>query len=122
MVAISEVARNIVTHAKRGVFFAGLKIGVLKNSPYQPGFRLGFALCVAWAGLTRASAAIVINEIHYNPEVKTEHVEFVELFNAGSDTVDMSGWYFSDGVNFTFPAGTVLPTSGYVVVAQDPAA
>jgi len=43
--------------------------------------------------LTRASAAIVINEIHYNPDVKTEPVEFVGLVNAGSDTVDMSGWY-----------------------------
>ena len=72
--------------------------------------------------MTRASAAIVINEIHYNPDVKTEPVEFVELVNAGSDTVDMSGWYLSDGVNFTFPTGTSLPAGGYAVVAQDPAA
>ena len=79
-------------------------------------------LCLTCAALTRASAAIVINEIHYNPDVKTEHVEFVELYNAGSNTVDLSGWYFSDGVNFTFPTGTPLPASGYVVVAQDPAA
>jgi len=72
--------------------------------------------------LTRASAAIVINEIHYNPDVKTEPVEFVELVNAGSDTVDLSGWYLSSGVNFTFPTGTSLPAGGYAVVAQDPAA
>jgi len=79
-------------------------------------------LCLTCAVLIRASAAIVINEIHYDPDVKTEPVEFVELVNAGSDTVDLSGWYFSDGVNFTFPPGTSLPAGGYLVVAQDPAA
>jgi hypothetical protein len=52
-------------------------------------------LCLTCAALTCASAAIVINEIHYNPDVKTEHVEFIELFNTESSTVDLSGWYFS---------------------------
>jgi hypothetical protein len=87
---------------------------------YYQSFRLG--LCLTFATLIPASAAIVINEIHHNPDVKTEPVEFVELANAGSSTVDLSGWYFSDGVNFTFPAGTSLPAGGYVVVAQNPAA
>jgi len=36
--------------------------------------------------------------------------------------VDLSGWYFSDGINFTFPAGTSMAGGAYRVVAQDPAA
>jgi hypothetical protein len=69
-----------------------------------------------------AQGVVVINEIHFNPDVKTEPVEFIELFNAGSNTVDLSAWRFSEGVNFTFPQSTQLPAGGYLVVAQDPLA
>jgi len=87
---------------------------------------------VLWAGgllfisLLLASAAeadvspVVINEIHYDPDVKTELVEFVELYNAGTADVDISGWYFSNGISFLFPDGTILPAGGYIVVAEDP--
>ena len=79
---------------------------------------IGFcAVCTA----VHAAASIVINEIHYHPDLKTEHVDFIELFNAGTNAVDLSGWYFSDGVSFTFPNGTFLAPGGYLVVAQDPA-
>src|SRR5439155_7733576 len=66
-------------------------------------------------------AAVVINEIHYNPDVKTEPAEFVELYNTASNAVDLSGWYFSSAIVFRFPAGTTIAPDGYVVVAQNPA-
>lgn len=69
-----------------------------------------------------AHNSIVINEIHYNPDIKTELVEFIELYNAGTNDVDLSGWYFSSSIGFTFLEGTVLATNAYVVVAQSPAA
>src|SRR5437870_408715 len=75
-----------------------------------------------WAPLARVMAGIVINEIHYNPDVKTEPAEFIELVNVGTNAVDLSAWYFSDGVEFTFPKGTSLAAGGYLVVAQNPAA
>lgn len=68
---------------------------------------------------TRAPSPIVINEIHYDPDVKTERVEFVELHNAGPADVDISGWRFCEGISYEFPAGTVIPAGGYVVVAED---
>ncbi|MCJ7777003.1 MAG: hypothetical protein MUP16_01650, partial [Sedimentisphaerales bacterium] len=37
---------------------------------------------------------VVINEIHYNPDIETELVEFVELYNAGVVDANISGWYF----------------------------
>ncbi len=63
---------------------------------------------------------VVINEIHYNPDVKTELVEFVELYNAGTADVNISGWYFSNGISFQFPDGTILPAGGYIVVTENP--
>src|SRR5580765_7157182 len=48
--------------------------------------------------------SIVINEIHYNPDVKTEPAEFVELYNAGSNAVNLAGWRFTGGLDFIFPA------------------
>ena len=42
-----------------------------------------------------AGEAVIINEIHTNPDVKTELVEFVELYNPGAVDVDLSGWCFT---------------------------
>ena len=64
-------------------------------------------------------AEIVINELHTNPDIKTDLVEFVELYNFGAQAVDLSGWSFTEGVFYTFPAGTTLAADGYLVVAQD---
>jgi hypothetical protein len=67
-----------------------------------------------------ADQAIVINELHVNPDVKTELVEFIELYNNSRNDVDLSGWSFTNGVSFTFPAGSKCPANGYVIVTQDP--
>jgi hypothetical protein len=65
-------------------------------------------------------SAIVINEIHYNPDVKTEPAEFIELYNTGPGSVNLGGWFFSDGINYTLPA-TNVAAGGFVVIAQNPA-
>jgi hypothetical protein len=69
-----------------------------------------------------ARAAIVIHEIHYDPASKVDFEEFVELYNDGGAAVDLSGWFFSDGITFTFPEGARIESRGYAVVAEDPAA
>ena len=83
--------------------------------PFAPVFALGLALV-----LPSLRAEVVINEIHYDPEPKTEFVEFIELHNPGADPVAMGGWHFGDGVSFTFPAGTTLAAGGYLLAAEDP--
>ena len=52
--------------------------------------------------------------------VKTEIVEFVELYNQGDVPVDVSGWTLRDGIGFRFPAGSSVEAGGYLVVAMDP--
>lgn len=85
-------------------------------------YRLCFAVGCIIFGHFNGFSQIIINEIHYNPDVKTEPVEFVELFNKGTNPVSLAGWYFSDGIQFTFPQGAVINGRGYVVVAQNPTA
>ena len=63
---------------------------------------------------------IVINELMIDPPSDQRHGEFIELHNKGGSPVNLSGWRFTDGVNFTFPAGTTLAAGGYMVVAQNP--
>ncbi len=68
-----------------------------------------------------ASGPVLINEIHYNGLDNAVHSDFVELYNFSAVPADISGWQLASGIEFTFPAGTVIPAGGYLVVAQDPA-
>ena len=73
------------------------------------------------ANETSASQDVVINEIMYHPIDDNPDKEFIELYNRGGTAVDLTGWRFSSGVNFGFPAGTIVPAGGYLVVGRDPA-
>jgi hypothetical protein len=82
-----------------------------------------------------APAQVVISEIHYHPveEAAFDNVsnyapvldlgddvhEFVEIQNSGPSAVDLGGWTLSGAVDFTFPAGTVIPSGGFKVVARN---
>ena len=101
---------------------SGAKVSVSSNVVNS--FRrtlLGCALGLS--ALLPCPGAIVINEIHYNPDVKTDAVEFVELYNAGTNAVNLAGWTLRGGagLQYIFPS-TNIPPGGYVVVGQNPAA
>ncbi|MFT4641880.1 MAG: hypothetical protein ACI8T1_005224, partial [Verrucomicrobiales bacterium] len=70
---------------------------------------------------TLASAEIVINEIHYAPFPDNEEVQFIELHNSGAETIDLAGWHFSDGFEYTFPADSSLDADAYLILAQNEA-
>jgi hypothetical protein len=76
---------------------------------------LAAGLCIS----AQAGANVVINELHINPDVKTELVEFVELYNAGTAEVSLAGWKFTAGIFFTFPAGATIAPGAYIIVGQD---
>lgn len=78
------------------------------------------------AGLTLGSANgdrriddVVINEIMYDPISGVNDDEFIELYNQGPSTVDLSGWRLRGGISFTFPDGAQIASGDYVVVARD---
>src|SRR5439155_3056439 len=62
---------------------------------------------------------VIINEIMYHPISNLADDEYVELFNRAQNAVDLSGWKFVSGISFTFPANTIIPASGYLVVAKN---
>src|SRR6476659_7519143 len=85
---------------------------------------LGLAV-VLYAG--QAFGQITINEVVEDERsVSPDTREFVELYNAGSSAVDISGWtlstvQLSSGAPFrtdVFPKGSTIPVNGYFVMSQ----
>ena len=66
-----------------------------------------------------ATADVIINEIHYNPcsaQGDDADFEFIEIFNNGGASADLSGWFFT-GVTFVFPNGVSIAPGEYIVIA-----
>ncbi len=61
-----------------------------------------------------ADSTVIFNEIHYNPAAGQQ--EFIELRNLHGVDMHVGGWKIDGGVDFTFPANTVVPGGGYVLV------
>ncbi|MBI5384326.1 MAG: lamin tail domain-containing protein [Verrucomicrobia bacterium] len=64
---------------------------------------------------------VLINEIMFDPAGGARSNEWIELHNIAADPVNLAGWRFTKGVDFTF-SNVTLPAGGYLVVAADPAA
>ncbi len=83
---------------------------------------IALLLCVLAAN---ASAQVLINEVMFNPDPASQESarnhQWIELFNAGTDPVELSGWSVAgaDGVAGasarSLPSGA-LPSGGYLVV------
>jgi hypothetical protein len=63
--------------------------------------------------------SLVISEIMYHPT--NAALEYVELFNSRGEFADLSGYQLAGSISYTFPAGTILPGGGFLVVAASPA-
>lgn len=67
---------------------------------------------------------LVINEIHYNPCVVQGDDfdwEFMEIYNADASTVNLEGFTFTNGFEFTFPAGATIAAGEYIIIAVNAA-
>lgn len=75
------------------------------------------------ASATSSIAPVVISEVMYNPVPHNnwpgDELEFVEIHNTGNEPVDLSGWRIEDGIEYSFPAGTLLAADGYLVIAEN---
>ncbi len=69
--------------------------------------------------LGTAFGGVVINEVHYAPDPKTARLEFVELLNTGPGPVALNGWRMTGGIDFPFPAGTLLGEGKFLLLCQD---
>jgi len=72
---------------------------------------------------------IVINEIMYNHALlppltnntlpRPSPEAWIELYNRGTNPVDLTGWELSGGIDYLFTPGPIIPPGGYLVVADD---
>lgn len=70
---------------------------------------------------------IVINELMYHRAPVSEaglpyaerDEEWLELYNRGTEPVDLGGWVIEDAVSYRIPDGTLLQPDAYLVVARD---
>jgi hypothetical protein len=81
-----------------------------------------FALALLTAVLP-LNAQLVISEIMYHPlplspDDDGEAGEYIELYNSGSDSIDLSGHHIDRGITYQFPDNTVISSKSYIVVAK----
>lgn len=68
--------------------------------------------------LATVNSQVLITEIMYNPpEPGTDTLEYIELFNAGTADVNLSGWSFSSGVSYTFP-DMILSPGQFLIICR----
>ncbi len=65
-------------------------------------------------------STLVFNELMYHPAGDQSELEWVELHNQMSIDLDLTGWSLRDGIEYSFPDGTIVPGGGYLVVAANP--
>ena len=73
-------------------------------------------------GTNNASPSIgdvVINELMYNPITGNDADQYIELFNKGTNVINLGAWQFTAGVGYTFPSNTFMPPGAYYVVAAN---
>jgi hypothetical protein len=73
---------------------------------------------------------VVINEIMYNPDwpvggsYTNSQYEYIELHNINEEPVNLQGWKFTNGIDYSFPdnVSATIPAGGYIIVARYPQA
>ena len=83
-----------------------------------------------WSALVEAAfyivqdfSGLVVTEIMYHPPAfgsfAGDELEFLELKNTGTSTLDLSGLQFTAGITFTFTNGTRLAPGAFFVLARN---
>jgi hypothetical protein len=94
--------------------------GVIMVSVAQRRHQAGIVIVLLGGGVASVRAGtIAISEFLNNPGV-TEVSEWVELYNYGSEAVDLSGWSIADeGIDNALLPNIVLPSGGYLILTGD---
>jgi Lamin Tail Domain len=80
-----------------------------------------FSAAIAIGGTSHA-ATIAITEFIIDPFGADDVApEWVELYNYGPDSTDISGWTLKDNSSaiYTFPASFTIPSGGYVIASSN---
>ena len=69
-------------------------------------------------------SGVIINEVLYDPASTDGGHEWVELYNATGDAIDVSGWEIQVGTSSfstkgAFSSGTVIASGGYLLIGEE---
>jgi parallel beta-helix repeat protein len=67
---------------------------------------------------TGGEPSVMISGIYYNLANDAAKTEFITLYNPGSQSVDLSGYKISKGVEYTFPAGKRLGAGESFIISK----
>ncbi len=91
----------------------------ISGKTLQRVFLFAVSACALFFTIPAAQAAILVNEINYNPPGTDANHEWVEIVNTGPSSVDLSSWKFYQAGNHALSAyqGSLsLPANGYAVL------
>ena len=82
------------------------------------------AMCPKRFFIAQNLNSLIINEINYHPDSlcssgQGSELDYIELVNAGNETINLTDCYFSQGVKYTFPYGTKLDPNTYFIIAEN---
>jgi hypothetical protein len=85
-------------------------------------FLPGLLMLCLHASADGSDQEVIINEIHYNPfgPATNGDLEFIEIHNLGTVTVNLDGWRFAEGIAYRCPAGLTIGPREYLVFSPDP--
>jgi hypothetical protein len=119
---------TIVDEVHFGATFANMSLGRIDRSSYRLAPQSRNSL--GWRNRSAIASDIVLSEVHYHPEspsgaalaiapnLQADDLEFVELYNASAQSVELTGWRIRGGIDFDFPPGVLLPDGGTVLVVS----
>ncbi|HSH14688.1 MAG TPA: lamin tail domain-containing protein, partial [Verrucomicrobiae bacterium] len=109
-------------------FIDAITFGAQQTGVSEGRFPDGAASIVSFSGTSSPGASnflpldnLVINEVltHSDPPLE----DALEVYNPSGDDLDISGWFVSDAQSdlkkYKFPANTVVPAQGYLVVYEN---
>ena len=66
---------------------------------------------------------MIITEIQYHPlpqgDLADDEFEFIELKNIGEKPFYIGNASFKEGIEYTFPSGTIIEKDGFIVLASN---
>ncbi len=85
---------------------------------------LSFVIAPDMAKQGGASGSVVVNEVNPNGPDPATDPDWIEIFNGGATSADVSGYTIRDSKTSdatALPSGTVIPPGGYLVILCDDA-
>lgn len=120
--------------AAGALVYPGNATGIIVSASEKIFMRVYVPATQTWSASTVATffvgpaPKLRVAEMMYNPlpgslAYAKDDYEFIELQNTGAMAIDPSGIQFTNGITFSFPAGSApIPAGGRIVLVRNPAA